>query len=153
MVSLFILLVGCFISMLISSSSLFFSWWFTISLGLYVAWLDWRDYYIPFVWMMFSLVLLLIWKVHFDWSCLLFLVPTLILYRLKWMGSADVFYIGLFSLLLGWQRMIVCMLVAIGCGFLMGHKKLIPFVSCLWVGFFVSLWRGFLIYGILMAWK
>ena len=132
----------------------FFSWWLTLSLGAHIAYMDYREYYVSPVWMALSTCLIVLWKRIDVVCCLLYVIPVFILYRWKrWMGSADVFYIGLFALVLGQERMFVCMLISIGLGFCLGYKRLIPFVSCLWVGFVLSLRRGFLMYGILMAWK
>ena len=124
---------------------------------LYIAYLDWKSYYVSPIFMGISFLLLAFYP--WDWfSFFIFFVPVFWLrrFRMDWLGSADVFYIGLFALLLGVERMVVCMLVAIGVGFLfllVFKKRMVPFVSCLVIGFLVALYRGYTIYGILMIWK
>ena len=139
-------------SLWISNASTFFSWWVTLSLGFHIAYMDFKDYYVSPIWMALSLCLIILWK-HMDIvCCLLYVIPVFILYKkTHWMGSADVYFSGLFALVLGRERMFICMLISIGIGLCLGYKKLIPFVSCLWLGFVLSLWRGFLMYGIMMS--
>ena len=124
---------------------------------LYIAYLDWKDYYIPNFWMIVSLGLCIGQSLDYL-ACFLFLLPIgfIKIVRPEWMGSADLFYIGLFACILGVERMIVCMLVAIGLSFCflwVSKRRLIPFVSFLAIGFMVAWLKGYTIYGILMAWK
>lgn len=124
---------------------------------LYIAYLDWKDYYIPIFWMIVSFGLCIGQSLDYL-ACFLFLLPIgfIKIVRPNWIGSADVFYIGLFSWILGVERMIVCMLVAIGlsfCDVIFLKRRLIPFVSFLAIGFIVALLKGYTIYGILLTWN
>lgn len=70
------------------------------------------------------------------------------------MGSADLVFIVLYTSLLGAERMLVCLMTAAVLGLLIGigkivmnsKNRLIPFVSCLNVGFLISYAYGYSIY-------
>lgn len=74
--------------------------------------------------------------------------------RQKKMGSADLVFIVLYTSLLGAERMLVCLMTAAVLGLLIGigkivmnsKNRLIPFVSCLNVGFLISYAYGYSIY-------
>ena len=123
---------------------------------LYIAYMDWKEYYIPPFWMVFSCGFVAGQRLD-GMALFSFLLPVVCLkwFCLDCIESADVFYIGLFACILGMERMIACLLLAIGFSFLfvlVYKRRYIPFVSFLGLGFMVALARGYTIYGILMAW-
>ena len=153
---MYFLILSGLLSWCMATVSWFYGWWFTLFCLMNVFYNDAKTYYISPMWMLVCLSFLLIWQPIYWDSFVVFLFPVLIMKGIKkdWIGWADVFFIGLFALILGWQRMVVCMFLSVFCGFvycLFFPKRLIPFVSCLCIGFVVSFWRGFLIYGILMV--
>ena len=138
-----------------ATSSWFYGWWFTLFCLLQIFWQDLKSYYISPAWMLVCLSFLIVWHPFYGDSFLIFTLPVFCIQKWKkdWIGVADVYFIGLFAGILGWQRMVICMFLSIACGFVFAilfPKRLIPFVSCLCIGFAVSFWRGFSIYGILM---
>ncbi|MGN1277185.1 MAG: hypothetical protein ACI4UK_09385 [Floccifex sp.] len=64
------------------------------------------------------------------------------------MGSADVCFIFLFALCLGYQRMMVALFISLFCGFIFYalKQRLIPYCSCLAIGVFIALWKGYSIF-------
>lgn len=78
-------------------------------------------------------------------------IVSLIMHRFKpnWLGSADVIFLFLFGFLLGYERMMIAMLIALDIGlvWILGFKKdKIPFLSCLCVGVMISILKGYMIY-------
>lgn len=69
--------------------------------------------------------------------------------RRKWMGSMDVYFLFFFGLILGLERMIICMYISIGIGILwilISKRKICPFLFCLSIGFIVSMHKGYTMY-------
>lgn len=78
-------------------------------------------------------------------------IVSAVLYKWKsyWLGSADVIFLFLFGFLLGYERMMIAMLIALIIGFIwiLGLKKdKIPFLSCLCIGVIISILHGYTIY-------
>ncbi len=111
---------------------------------------DIRTYTISKRWVLFSFGFLLLVGQKSFVASILFGIPCFIFYRYKkWMGSMDVYFIVLFSYVLGIERMIICMYVAILFGFLwflFTKNKYCPFLSCLSIGFIVAMEKGYFIY-------
>ena len=153
-----IVILSFILSALMATRSWFLFWWLTLFYIMHIFLMDYKTYYIPYLWIGLGCGLWILWPSFYILPVVLFGFPCFFLWLMcpDKIGSADVFYICLFGSLLGLPRFIVCMLIATGCGFLyyMLHpKSMIPFVSCLCVGFVISFWRGFLLYDILTLWK
>lgn len=121
---------------------------------------DAKTMYFSKRWILPSLILgLLVWKPYDLWGSLLgailFGLPSLCMFhcRKDWIGSADVCFLFYFGWILGYERMIVAMFIALIIGFLwlgLGKRffaaKEIPFVSCLAIGVSISLFCGYRIW-------
>lgn len=140
------------VSSLFLSSSHFYS---MIIMFTYLACLFYQDkktYYISKWWIIPTVLVTLIFNGRYSIaSSFLFGVPCMILYflRKEWIGSADVCFMFYFGLVLGIEKMFVCMFIAIFLGFiflLFSKNKLVPFVSCLCIGAWIALLKGYGIY-------
>ncbi|MBQ0066183.1 MAG: prepilin peptidase [Firmicutes bacterium] len=95
------------------------------------------------------------WNLSSSLAALLFFFfPIFVLYRFKkdWIGSADVCFIGYFSLLLGYQRMSVALLIGTVFGLLfclIFKKREIPFLCFLVVGVYISCLYGYQLWYVL----
>ena len=113
---------------------------------------DIHTYYIEKEWMIISLLLIFFftpYSIENVISSLVFGLPALCMYFKKWIGSADVYYLFLFGFLLGMERMIICVFFSVVTGFLfflLKKDKIIPFVSCLCIGFFITALKGYSIF-------
>lgn len=153
------IILGAILSFFLFSNALFFQGWIACSLLLKIFWEDMRTYYISSAWMIFSIIMLFLFpSTSFIESAvgeLLYFIPCLLMKKIRpdWIGNADLFYIGLFGWILGIQRMIICMLISILVGFIFyiffRVKKWIPFVSCLCIGFLISMWKGYYLFSLL----
>lgn len=119
---------------------------------------DYATYYISKIWILFSMILIVCFFDSLNISGVLFGVVAGIMYFLKqdWIGSVDILILFVFGLILGFERMFVCVLIAVIIGLLfyaLSKKKIIPFITCLCIGAYISIVKGFtiwyLIYGIL----
>ena len=95
--------------------------------------------------------IILFYPLHFHFiSSLIFSIPSFILHKKKqWIGQADVFYLFIYGLLLGYERLIVAVFLSILFGFifiLLKKEKMIPYLTCLNIGVFISLLKGYTIY-------
>lgn len=119
---------------------------------------DAKSYYIGPEWILPTVMLLLIYFNFFPVSILgacMFGVPCFVLYRVKsnWLGSADVIYFFIFGGILGVERMLVAVSIALICGFvwlLIKPNSLVPFCSCLSVGVMISILKGYTLWYTLM---
>lgn len=109
---------------------------------------DEQTYHISKYWYCLSLFLIL-WngKVYFTGLIFGGLAFIMKLWKTDWIGSADIFYLILFGLLLGFERMLVLVWTALVVGFVYAYKRsLIPFVSCMVLGFYLAYARGYSIF-------
>ena len=116
---------------------------------------DMRWYYFSYRWLVPSICVGIIWGLGYGYQweniiCALFFgLPVFIAYKKKGMGSADVAFVSFFSFLLGIERMLVAMIIATLIGIvwsLIKKERYVPFVSCLAIGVFIALWKGYTIY-------
>lgn len=118
---------------------------------------DIQTYYYSKKWFILLFLFSSLWVQNWHYLCgFFYFFCSFILYCWKpeWIGSMDIMMMSCFGLILGFERMIVCIFISILCGLLywmFSKNKLIPFVSCLCIGFFISLLRGFQIYVILIS--
>lgn len=154
----FVFLLFMFVSVFISSlSSSFYKMMAIFTFLMIVSYQDIQTYYYSKIWFLLILLFTLGWVCHWHYFCgLFYFLCSYCLYRMKkeWLGSMDCMVLTCFGLILGFERMIVCLLISILCGLvyhLFSKNKMIPFVSCLCIGFFISLLRGFQIYVILIS--
>lgn len=119
---------------------------------------DYKTYYISKKWFIFSLILIVCFLDSIHISGILFGAFVSLMYFCKqdWIGSADIGILFVLGLILGFERMFVCVFIAIVIGLLfyvLSKKKLIPFITCLCIGAYISILKGFtlwyMIYGIL----
>ena len=71
------------------------------------------------------------------------------MYRKHWMGMADVAYMFYFGLLIGYERMIIAVLISVIFGFLffvLKKENMIPYLSCLSIGILFSLCKGYTLF-------
>ncbi|MGM9947991.1 prepilin peptidase [Floccifex sp.] len=138
-----------FIDFMILNILSFFNIPFLISIFLYCLCLqDYYTYHISKIWIPFSILFLIHFHKLYFLNAILFSFPCFLMYLKKGMGSADVCFIFLFALCLGYQRMMVAFFISIFCGFIFYafKQKLIPFCSCLAIGVFIALWKGYTIF-------
>ena len=154
-----ILILGFILNYFLFSNSLFLQGWIVCSLLIKIFLQDITTFYISNFWMFASFFLIFLFPptslIESITGSLLYLIPCLLMKKIcsKWIGNADLFYIGLFGWILGFQRMIICMLISILVGFLFyilfRMRKWIPFVSCLCVGFLIAMWKGYYLFSLL----
>lgn len=121
---------------------------------------DIRTMYYSKYWFYSSVLIgFLVWK-PYDllgslFGALLFSLPAACIYKIKknWIGIADVLFLAYFGAILGYERMLVAMFIALFVAFIwagINHfffkKDEIPFVSCLVIGVIISLYFGYRIY-------
>jgi len=108
------------------------------------------------VWCSFDPVLL----IERILGMLLYGLPAVCMHLLKkeWIGSADCIALVLSGWVLGWERMIIAFMVSAVVGIiwfivLMLKKKalFIPYISCLSIGMWISLLRGYTIFNCIRA--
>ena len=83
----------------------------------------------------------------------LFVSGTIKLIKSDWIGSADVCYLTFFGLYLGIERMLVALYISILLGFLWilyKKKHILPYVSCLCIGVWIAVLKGYTIFHFLM---
>lgn len=127
----------------------FVLWVYLIVLG----YRDWKDQYISLWWIPPSLVVFSLYPPTIDWEhvcgAFLFGLPGAYMYHFKehWIGSADVCFLFFFGLILGYQRMIIAMLVALPLGIFWSFRKRdVPFITCLCVGIWIAHRMGYKIW-------
>lgn len=132
--------------LLISNS--IYEWSFFSFLSL-MAIQDYKTYYFSKYWLV---GLIFVWFGQRDMlSSLVFGLPCWIMYvkRSEWIGSVDCIMISCLAFILGLERMIVCMCMALFLGFIyhfIYRDRLIPFVSCLAVGAIVAYLKGYMLF-------
>ncbi|MDD7281079.1 A24 family peptidase [Floccifex sp.] len=121
-----------------------------VSLFLYcLAIQDGYTLYISKRWIIPSLLLLTFFDSYSLFTGLFLGSVSYVMYRKKWMGSADVLYMAYFGFLVGFERMMVALLIAVITGLVIYIKKqdkMIPFLSCLSFGILISLCKGYTIF-------
>lgn len=83
----------------------------------------------------------------------LFVSGTIKLIKSDWIGSADVCYLSFFGLYLGIERMLVALYISILLGFLWilyKKKHILPYISCLAMGVWIAVLKGYTIFYFLM---
>ena len=121
---------------------------------------DLKTMYYSENWLYISLfILCFVWK-PYDLSgsfygVFMFGLPSALIYKIHkdWIGIADVLFLFYFGWILGYERMLVAMFIALLVAFLwylisyfVLHKKEIPFVSCLCIGVGISYLIGYQIF-------
>ncbi|MCF0106731.1 MAG: prepilin peptidase [Holdemanella sp.] len=127
---------------------------YTFLLGFFLysmAYKDYRSYYIHPLCIPISIVFLVVQPYHppFSFLSLLFGFVGIYFYSKQSMGSMDLYFLFYFGIYLGYERMIVSIFISIviGCIFLLIKKeKLIPFITCLSIGVWISLLRGYTLF-------
>lgn len=119
---------------------------------------DYETYYVSKQWVLFSVILIVCFLDSIYISGISFSIVACLMYLCKknWIGCADIGILFVFGLILGFKRMFVCLLIAIGIGLLfciLSKKKIIPFITFLCIGAYIAILKGFsiwyMIYGIL----
>lgn len=119
---------------------------------------DYKTYYISKIWGVFSLILTVCFfdSIHLSGILFSFIASLMYFCKQDWIGSADIGILFVLGLILGFERMFICVFIAIFIGLLFyacSNKKLIPFITCLCFGAYISILKGFTIwymfYGIL----
>ena len=83
----------------------------------------------------------------------LFVSGIIKLIKSDWIGSADVCYLTFFGLYLGIERMLVALYISILLGFLWilyKKKHILPYVSCLCIGVWIAVLKGYTIFHFLI---
>lgn len=83
----------------------------------------------------------------------LFVSGTIKLIKSDWIGSADVSYLVFFGFYLGIERMLVALYISVLLGILwISYKKkhILPYISCLAIGVWIAVLKGYTIFYFLM---
>ena len=119
-----------------------------------IAYKDYTSYYVNYYFIPVSILFLIFSPFHTYFSILsgLFGCVGLYFYKKKGLGSMDVYFLFYFGLYLGYERMVVAIGISTILGILYGcikKEKLIPYVSCLSIGVWISLLKGYTLYSLL----
>lgn len=139
-------------------------WLYSIILAFFILLFlqDMDTMYFSYHWLFPVLGICAIWWVYDSVSIVdrilgmvLYGGPALIMHicRKEWIGSADCIGFLVSGWMLGWERMIVAFMVSVGIAliwslvlYLKKKEPLIPYISCLCVGLWISLLRGYTIF-------
>ena len=83
----------------------------------------------------------------------LFVSGTIKLIKSDWIGSADVCYLAFFGFYLGIERMLVALYTSVLLGILWilyKKKHILPYISCLAMGIWIAVLKGYTIFYFLM---
>ena len=108
-----------------------------------------RNWLIPCICIIICFIMF--YKQVYGIASLLYSVPALLLHRRhpEWIGIADVYFLCFFGLLLGIHRMMIAVLISIVFGLfwiILKQNKMIPYVSCLCVGVWISYLKGYVLW-------
>ena len=122
----------------------------------FLAKTDYETMYIEKYWIFPSILLLFFCSSYVPlsnriYTSLVFLLVSGGIKGIKpnWIGSADVCYLTFFGFYLGIERMLVALYISILIGFLWilyKKKHILPYVSCLCIGVWISALKGYTIF-------
>ncbi len=116
-----------------------------------IGYQDYRSYYVDPKWILISILFLIFQPHHSYLSILSFLYGfvSLYFYKKKQIGSMDVYYLFYFGLYLGYERMCISVMISVLIGilfYLFRKEKLIPYITCLSCGVWISLLKGYTLF-------